>query len=1256
MTSEVSSFGNGRYQVLRKLGEGGKGIVFLCQDTVLRRQVAIKLLKEEGLDTDGLLRFQREVQAMASLVHPNVVTVFDIGQDPSTSPVLSGVERSGQGGRHYLVLELMEGGDVEHLIASAPNQRLDAATTVRIGKEVARALEHAHRHGILHRDVKPGNVWLTTRSTSHALSAAEGSEPALSLPKGQAQGVAKLGDFGLAYLGGSPKLTQAGMMVGSIAYMAPEVALGRPADNRSDLYMLGASLYEMLTGRVPFPGDDPVKVLFAHINDLPLPARRFAADIPEGLEDLVLRLLSKDPEQRPASATDVLRALEEVERHVHVGTTAAVGAQHAAPLQTARPPTPEPRFAQPLVGRERELALLRQRVDAALRGEGSLVFLTGEAGIGKTRLAWEARTYARGRGFLWLEGRYSKEGSTPFQPWVEAVRGFLRTAPPAMLVKALVPYGAELARLAPEVAERLGHVPPPPSIGPEEERLRLYDALAGFFAAISQEQPLALFLDDLHWAPSVDALHHMARNLASDRLLVVGAYRDVELKGQPVLARGILAMNRERLFHNLPLKRLEEPDVAHMIAHTLGQGLSGQVAGLVYQKTEGNPFFVEEVARYLTESGAVTLGARGWELKEAALMQLPDSVKAVVGERLERLGEEAQGILTWAAVAGREFTLPLLQEVTGLEEEKLLEAVDQAEAGRVLVPRPSLGQEAYAFVDNQTRDVLYRGLSTARRRRYHLRVGQAMEKVHARRLDQHYDALAHHFLEGNDLQKALDYVVKAGDRASSIYSWDRAISHYQTALEVLEELEADPYQQAAVLDKLALVTGLGRGRGAAAHLERALALYGALGDNKKAGEVHLKLAPRQGIVEDRAKAHAHSVRAVQLLEPEQGSSELALAYALLGDWAAHGRGSRSSAVPLLEKGLALAEQIGDVAGAVEIARLLGHALVYHEGQIKRGLELFDRSYEEARKTGNLVILSEVATSLSREYVYLRNVAEASRWAGQGQEAARQSGALRWQVGSALALAWVSILRGDAEQARRNLEVAQQAARKGGIELIEANLASLQLVPARVQIFLGDWDQAEMELAKVLDWAEQSHNTTFPLLWAAPVQGWLYLEKGDRASAKTHLGEAAAFCQAAGDNPPELLARALLAQACSKGGELEEAAAHLRRAREIFSLSPDWYGLAAEVRQAEGVLATAQQRWPEAEAAFQQAVEINHRYHLPYYEARSLLEWGEMYLLRHGPNDREKGMQLLDQALEIFQLVQAKKMVEKVLARKEPLRA
>ncbi|MCH7706394.1 MAG: protein kinase, partial [Chloroflexi bacterium] len=307
-----ASFVDGRYQVERKLGEGGKGIVFLCQDTTLGRKVAIKLIKEEVMDPDSLARFQREVRAMGQLVHPNVVTIHDVGQE---------------GGRHFLVLELMEGGDVEHLIQDSPDGRLDTATVVRVGSDMARGLAHAHSNGILHRDIKPGNAWLTS------------------------DGIAKLGDFGLAYLGGGTRLTRAGMMVGTVAYMAPEVALGRQADERSDLYMLGASLYEMATGRVPFQGDDPVRVIFSHINDMPLSPRRLVPDIPPALETLITRLLSKDPEQRPENAGAVLDALESID----------VGAIHelhlrGTPPEAVQPTTPEPRWAQPVVGRDREVA------------------------------------------------------------------------------------------------------------------------------------------------------------------------------------------------------------------------------------------------------------------------------------------------------------------------------------------------------------------------------------------------------------------------------------------------------------------------------------------------------------------------------------------------------------------------------------------------------------------------------------------------------------------------------------------------------------------------------------------------------------------------------------------------------------------------------------------------------------------------------------------------------------------------------------
>ena len=577
----------------------------------------------------------------------------------------------------------------------------------------------------------------------------------------------------------------------------------------------------------------------------------------------------------------------------------------------------------------------------------------------------------------------------------------------------------------------------------------------------------------------------------------------------------------------------------------------------MYQKTEGNPFFVDELVRHLIEIGAVILGDRGLEVKDLTLVQVPESVKALVGERLERLGEEAQGVLAWAAVAGREFTLPLLQEVANLDDDKLLEVIDGAEAARVLVPRPSLGQEAYFFVDNQTRDVLYEGIGSARHRRHHLRVGQALEKVHTRHLAEHYDALAHHFLEGNSLEKAAEYSVKAGDRAVSIYSWDRAISHYQSALELLEELVADPRQRAEVLDKLALVAGLNKAKGTVEYCQKTLAIYETLRDGAKAGAVHLRLGHRSGGVEDSVRRYSHNVKAVALLEPEGESPQLAQAYVQMGDDAIHGDGERSTGLPLMERGLALAERLGDSAGIIEATRRMGHALVYHTGEISLGFGLFSRGFEEARNLGNLVVVSEAAFDLSHEFAYLRDSENALRWAGQAAEASKQAGTFRHQVESALGLAWAYILQGDVSRARSSLEAAQQVARTAGTEIRSVAIGGFpgcSVVPSLLDAFSGEWDEAETGLVQLLEVSEEIQRPTLKNLWANPALGWLNLERGDLAAAKAQLGEAASFCQTVGDQPPGLLCRALLVQVACKAGDLEEAAAHLGLAREIFSLS------------------------------------------------------------------------------------------------------
>ena len=362
ISAQPTSFVGGRYQVKKLLGEGGKKKVYLAHDTVLDREVAIALIKTEGLDEAGRARITREAQAMGRLGdHPHILPIHDLGEEPST-----GLGRAQ--GQPHMVLPLMPGGDVEGLIDSAPDHRLPLEQAIEITRQVCRGLDFAHSRGIVHRDLKPGNVWLA------------------------ADGAAKIGDFGLAVAMDRSRLTQEGMMVGTVSYMPPEQAMGSEVTPQADLYSLGAMLYEMVTGRPPFLGDDSVAIIGQHINTPPVAPTWHNAQCPKPLEALILRLLAKDPSERPGSAADVLTALEGID------LSEDVGAHDRAPEDGAH--ALDSLAGGVFVGRQREMGELKAALEDALSGRGRMVTLVGEPGIGKTRTprSWSpTRDYARRR-------------------------------------------------------------------------------------------------------------------------------------------------------------------------------------------------------------------------------------------------------------------------------------------------------------------------------------------------------------------------------------------------------------------------------------------------------------------------------------------------------------------------------------------------------------------------------------------------------------------------------------------------------------------------------------------------------------------------------------------------------------------------------------------------------------------------------------------------------------------------------------------
>ncbi len=511
---QPTAFANGRYQVKKFLGEGGKKKVYLAQDTLLDREVAFALIKTEGLDEVSRTRITREAQAMGRLgSHPHIVTVFDLGEHE---------------GQPFMVTELMGGGDVEGVIEDASDHRLPVEQAIDIARETCRGLEFAHSRGIVHRDLKPGNVWLTN------------------------DGVAKIGDFGLAVAIDRSRLTTEGMMVGTVSYMPPEQAMGGEVTPRADLYSLGAMLYEMVTGRPPFLGDDSVAIIGQHINTPPVAPAWHNSQCPRSLEALILRLLAKGPSERPESASDVLAALDGLD----LTGTAESSVEEAQPLDSLA--------GGVFVGRQREMGELKACLEDALSGRGRLVTLVGEPGIGKTRTAQELATYAGLRSAQVLWGRcYEAQGAPPYWPWVQAIRSYVLEREPKELHSEMGAGAADIAEIVSDVRERLPGLQPPPALEPEQARFRLFDSIATFLKRAGGRQPLVVMLEDLHWAdkPSLLLLEFVARELAGARLLVIGTYRDVELNRQHHLSETLGELTRERLFQRVLLRGLSQQDV-----------------------------------------------------------------------------------------------------------------------------------------------------------------------------------------------------------------------------------------------------------------------------------------------------------------------------------------------------------------------------------------------------------------------------------------------------------------------------------------------------------------------------------------------------------------------------------------------------------------------------------------------------------------------------------------------------------------------
>ena len=759
----------GRYRVRSFLGQGGRKRVYLADDTASGREVAVALFDTEDVAAAVQARAKREAQAMRKLGdHPHVVSVLDTGEES---------------GNPFIVSEYMPGGDVESLLA-AEGGSIEPERAAGIAADVTRALEHAHARGIVHRDLKPANVWLDD------------------------DGAARLGDFGLATTEGRSRVS-GGNLVGTVAYLPPEQALGDTSGPESDLYSLGALLYEMLTGQPPFAGDDAVSIISQHLHADPVPPSSHDPAVPQALDRVVLSLLAKRGEDRPEGAAAVRDSL-----------LAALAEEPSAEEGAERTDNPLDRLAGGVfVGREREIEQLREAADSALAGSGGLLLLVGEPGIGKTRTSEELATYAQVSGARVYWGRCREdEGAPAYWPWVQAIRGYVRDADPVAMAWQMGAGAADVAQMVPEVAERMDIEPAKPSDS-EEERFRLFDSVATFLVAAARDRPMVLFLDDLHWAdePSLLLLKHVAGEIGSSGLLIVGTYRDVELGRHHPLARVLGELGGPRI----SLDGFSPESIERYVEMTAGAKPPPGLAQAVHAQTDGNPFFVGEVVRLLASEGRLS-DPDSWQ------GQIPQGVREVVGRRLDRLSEQTNDGLKVAAVIGREFDVPVLVKVKGVPAEEMMSGAQEAIGERLIT---DLGGGRFSFAHALVRDTLYDEVSPAQRAKLHHKTALTLEELYGddpARLGE----LAHHFLASapqGDSAKAIEYAERAGAQAMEQLAYEEASELYERALEVLG-LEDEPDEQR----RLGLALAMGGAEASAARISDARKAFGQAAESARA--------------------------------------------------------------------------------------------------------------------------------------------------------------------------------------------------------------------------------------------------------------------------------------------------------------------------------------------------------------------------------------------------------------------------------------
>jgi DNA-binding CsgD family transcriptional regulator/tetratricopeptide (TPR) repeat protein len=658
-----------------------------------------------------------------------------------------------------------------------------------------------------------------------------------------------------------------------------------------------------------------------------------------------------------------------------------------------------------LIDRVNDLATLHALIDQAKSGRGQVALLCGEAGVGKSRLVAETKAYAAAQDFLLLQGNcFQADISSPYAPLLDLVRSSAAGQFVAAASSDLAPFARELHQFVPDI------VPLPPnlvslsSLDPEQEKRRLFTALAQFFINQATRRPVLFIIEDIHWSDdsSLEFLHYLARRCAvlgqpqTLPLLFLLTYRSDEV--HPSLRHFLAQSDRDHLAQEIPLTPLTRRGIDAMLRAIFAFPHSAQLElpDPIYTLTEGNPFFVEEILKSLIMTGDIFYVDGRWNRKSLSELHIPRSVQDAVHQRTDHLSERARRVLILAAVAGRRFDFALLQQLTQYDESQLLSLMKELIAAQLVVEE---SEERFAFRHALTRQAVYTDLLVRERKALHRTIAETMEGLYAPVLDAHIADLAYHFHEAGAWEQALQYGKRAGEEAQAMYASRAAIEQFTRALDAAQHASIPPPATLYHLRGRAYET-LGNFERARSDYEQALHIAHDAGESKTQWQSLMDLGflwlgrdyERAGVFFRQALALTQHEREGHPYDPIMHAHSLNR----LGNWLVN-IGQAAEGLQVHQQALTLLQIQQETHGIAETLDLLGMAYgIYGDGinavkHFGQAVELFRALGDYRGLINSLVSRAVFASPAQDEVVFTAsgNPAECERDAAEARSLAHQ---------------------------------------------------------------------------------------------------------------------------------------------------------------------------------------------------------------------------------------------------------------------------